>query len=156
MKVISNCQWGNFVLTGNFVPEIVWRLVFISPGIPSDLNLCSLCACSEFTHVLVLLCLEGTLSLVFYFLSGNFSTSSSAEDSKPLSEEFEGDILFKSECPKVSHTLHIVQSWSLYLLTSATEGSFFDDEWASKCIKMSLGVILLLYFFRRRVVFYFP
>jgi hypothetical protein len=52
-----------------------------------------------------------TISLVSYIPSGsyNISTSSSSQFPEFWAEGFDDNFLFRTECSKVSHFLHIVQ-----------------------------------------------
>ena len=63
-----------------------------------------------------LLCLEGLISLLSSFYSGTYHlcASSPAEFPDPRGGEFDGDIPFRIECSKVSHSAHC-QLWvSMY------------------------------------------
>lgn len=83
-----------------------WSLCLLSSlnvETPSELEMCSPCACShslwEFIYVSVLLCLKDTVSLMSFILSGSYSlsVSSSVEFSKcPEGEGFE-DIPLNTE-----------------------------------------------------------
>lgn len=68
-------------------------------GTPSGSDLCRLC-------------LGVVLPSKSFIPFGSYIPSaSSAEFPETWEEEFDGDIPFRSECPKVSHSLHIVQGW---------------------------------------------
>ena len=62
-------------------------------------------------HVSVLLCLEGLVFLVSFITSDscNLSAPSSTGFPEPQREGFDGDGLFRTECPKVFLGMHIVQ-----------------------------------------------
>lgn len=74
--------------------------------------------------------LEDLLFLVPSALSGSYtlSVSSSAEFHEPWGEGFDGDTLFRAECPKVSHSWHKVYG-SLYLFPSSAGRNFSDNDW---------------------------
>lgn len=50
--------------------------------------------------------------------------------SEPWGEGFDEGISFSAECPKVSHSLHIVRLWVWASLPPAAGGSYPDAGWA--------------------------
>lgn len=90
-----------------------------SSRIPSDADLCRPCVCClslcKFICPSILLIQR---ALVFLVSSGSctFSISSSAGFFKPGGEGFDGDILFKAECSKLSHPPNIVCLWVFFFV----------------------------------------
>lgn len=106
-----------------------------------------------FHMCMVLLCLEGPVSLVSsnHTDSDTLSASSSAELSDPWQKGFNGDIPFLAEFSNISH--------SAYCLAVCIFIYFRRNLWwwLSKTLifesnKMTLGVILFLFYFCRTVV----
>lgn len=51
------------------------------------------------------------------------------QDSRsPEKEGFDRDFPFRTECPKVSRSLYIVQLWASVFIPFSVEGSFSDDS----------------------------
>lgn len=141
--------------------ESSYPLPPLSAGTQPGLALCRPCACGhclcEFIYVLVVLCLEGMISLVSSILTGsyNLSVSSSAGFSEPRGRTFIGDSSFRIECCKASHSVHcsfvrlcvVPIYWRWKLLW----------RWLGKTLiyayrGMLIGAITLLQSFHRAVV----
>lgn len=123
----------------------------------------SLCA---FICVSVLMCLKVLILLMFYISSTtcNLYAFSSTEKNGSLSSGG-GNLcrhLFRIECSKSSHSLHIISenNGSLYLFPSTIGVSFSVEKILSKTMtyeysKMTLGIILLLHSFSIILLFGF-
>lgn len=105
-------------------------------------------------------CLEGLQSLVFSVPCDfeTLSVSSSAEFPELRGERFDGDICLRTECSKVSYSLYgLAVGFSICLISHRRK---LLEWWLGKALiyeynRMSLGVVLLLCPFSRRVVFGF-
>lgn len=126
-----------------------------------DTHPCRTCACChslwEFIHVPAMVCLKCLDFLVFSISFGSYPifTSFSRESPKSWGKGFDGDILFRAECFKFFHTLHIVWLWIYGFLQYCCRRKLLR-WWVSKegiheHSRMSIGVILLLHSFIRTV-----
>jgi hypothetical protein len=76
--------------------------------------------------------LEGLVLLVSSILSGSYTLSASFSQHsfpEPWMDRFDGDILFMSECSKLSHPLCKAWLWVSIFVPICARGSFSDDGW---------------------------
>lgn len=105
---------------------------------------------------------EALVFLVSYIPSGscNLYPSSSAGFPELWEEGFGGDILFRTKCSKVCHTVHNVWLWISTVLYILCRRKFLW-WWLSKALlyeysRMSLAVILLLLFLNKINIWFSP
>lgn len=111
----------------------------------------SLCEC---TWASVMICLKVTVFLKSSITSDayNISASSSSYISEFWGEGLGEDVLFKTKCTQVFHSLHIVLLCVSGFIPFTSRRSFNDMGWADQICGlsiMSLGVILFFSFFSR-------
>ena len=104
-----------------------------TPSVADTWRPCACCLSLCKLICALVLCLEGLVSLVAFIPSGSYTLSacSSSGFPDPWGEAFDGDIPFRTECSKVSRSLHIVCLWLPgFFPPFAADRSFSDDGWA--------------------------
>lgn len=79
--------------------------------------------------------------------------------SEPPGEKYDGNILFRAECSKVSQSTHHVCLWNSVLFPSASGRSFTDDGWTrhwligtAECLWESF----YWFFFKKNSIVFYP